>query len=313
MSVEWWVLTTEQLRAKGRSEYEVRCDVRAGALKRLHRGVYLAGPRLGGDLGWLQDVCALAAKHPSARIGGQTAAALRGLDGFDPGVPITLSTTRDHNLRTSEVRRRDRIGDTIDQDGLTICSIEETMVDLADGLRPRPGCRAASRPLPPIDLVELAIEAALRNELTTFGELVEAAASVRRHRAGAVVLAEALARRGNVIPTESYLETRLVQVLRDAGLPAFDRQVHLPGADAVVRRVDFHLNGVVVEVLGRKFHDEKSLADHRRFSRLGATGLIIVSAMFEDIEGPYRALIGTIRQAMASAAGRQPLTIADSR
>ena len=52
------------------------------------------------------------------------------------------------------------------------------------------------------------------------------------------MLVEVLARRSDQPPTESYLETRVVQVLRDAGLPTFDRQVELADEEGFIGRVD---------------------------------------------------------------------------
>ncbi len=57
--------------------------------------------------------------------------------------------------------------------GIWCTSPAETLLGLAADLNPRPGCTAASRKLPPADLVELATESALRRGLVSLASLRE--------------------------------------------------------------------------------------------------------------------------------------------
>ena len=75
------------------------------------------------------------------------------------------------------------------------------------------------------DLVELALESALRMGAVTESDLLALVRTLAPQRAGLAVLDEVLQRRGAGVPaTESYLETRAVQVLRSGGLPTAVRQ-----------------------------------------------------------------------------------------
>ncbi|MEZ5235996.1 MAG: type IV toxin-antitoxin system AbiEi family antitoxin domain-containing protein [Acidimicrobiales bacterium] len=283
MSDEWRVLTRAELHAEGHDEPAIRRLVRHGRLQRMARGVYLEGPRASGAQRWWQDVAVQAQLHPQATVSGQAAAAVLGLDGFDPPVPISVVAPSDRHGGAG-VRRRRSVEAPLEVRGLWVTAVEDTLLTLAEDLSARPGCAAAGSPLDPFELVELAVECALRRELTTIERLRDAVAATTARRPGRAVLCAVLAVRPDEPPTGSYLETRCHQVLRAAGLPAFRRQVELHDHHGRIGTVDFALGQVVIEVVGERWHLERFGPDHRRYARLAAAGHRLLTFTFDDIE-----------------------------
>lgn len=105
----WAVLPIEQLFGVGMTRGDIRSACRRGSLMALGGGLYLRGCRHTGDEGRRQDVAVACARRPDAAVSGETAAALRSLDGFAPGTPITLAT-EPSGSPGSGVRRITRLG-----------------------------------------------------------------------------------------------------------------------------------------------------------------------------------------------------------
>jgi hypothetical protein len=187
--------------------------------------------------------------------------------------------------------------------GVWCTSPGETLLGLAADLAPRPGCAAARRSLPVVDLVELALEAALRRDLVTLPGLVDLCAAADGRRPGRDVLLSALARWPDQPPTESYLETRVVQVLRDAGLPEFDRQVELVDDAGPIGRVDLHRAGVVIEALGKAWHVPTVDPDDFRSSRLSSAGHLVLPLTFPHVESKPAHVARAVSSALARAGG----------
>ncbi|MEZ5234259.1 MAG: hypothetical protein R2749_16365 [Acidimicrobiales bacterium] len=268
-------------------------------VERVGRGLYRIGPRPDGDLGWWQDAAIACARHPDAVLHGQAAAAALELDGFEPGVPITVAVPPAASGR-GNVRRLVELAPPVTVHGLPVSSAGQTLVDLGAGLTPRPGCAAAAEPLAAIDLVELALECALRRGLTDLEVLDALLRRASRSRPGRSVLTAALRRRpADAPPTESYLETRVVQQLRSAGLPTFDRQIALHDADGFIGRVDLFLDPVVIEVVGMRWHLDRFDADHDRYGRLANAGYHVIPLTFRHIERQPGHVARKVRLALA--------------
>lgn len=74
-------------------------------------------------------------------------------------------------------------------------------------------------------------------------------------------------------PTESYLETRFVHMLRRAGLAAPEGQLEIRDATGgLIGRVDFRRDNILIERDGREYHDrsESFVKDRDRWTRLQA-------------------------------------------
>jgi hypothetical protein len=298
MSEAWRLVTRAELLAVGVSAWSLRSLVRQGALLAVGRGTYLQGPRLAGDDGWFQALAIATACVPDAVVVGQAAAALHRFDGFDPGAPITLAVGTNRSSR-APAQRLTFLQPPHEVGHLRVLAPEETLLGLGASA-PRPGCRAASRVLSPDELVELAVESALREGQVTTASLGDVLAAGRNRR-GRQVLAAVLARRGEHLPTGSYLETRCLQVLRSAGLDDFDRQVELSDAEGVIGRVDLCRGNVVIEVVGERWHLGRFDPDHHRYTRLTAASHRLLLFTFNDIEHRPDHVIRTTRAARAAA------------
>ena len=221
---QWADSSHRRPRSEGISRRQRRRMVANGELRVAGRGLFVT--QAGG--GWHHQVAAAWARRPEGAICGEAAAALYGLDGFDPGVSFETQIDPRVSHAQPGVRRHRLLQDSVDFDGIHVTAIEETLLGLGARLRPRPGCAAARQHLESIDLVELATECALHLGLTTVDSLTELLVRAPRNRPGRGVLALVLRQRPpGAPPTESYLETRCVQVLRAAALPDFQRQIEL--------------------------------------------------------------------------------------
>ncbi len=293
-------MTRAELTRSGLSRHGIDRAIASGELHRLGRGTYLIGPHAAGPGEWPQLVAARSALHPHAVLWGQAAAAWRELDGFDPPVPVQWRVPRNASNSHAYLVRRDMRLPPSDLGGLAVAHPAETLLHLGAGLAPRPGCAAARTSLPAALLVELAVEDALRRELTTVAELADLVASTTNRTPGRAVLAAVLAGRPvGAPPTESYLETRCHQVLRAAGIADFDRQVHLHDREGLIGRVDFARAAVVIEVTSRAWHDPKVIEDARRNSRIASAGYRLLQPTFADIEGDPAAFVEQVGRALA--------------
>jgi very-short-patch-repair endonuclease len=113
----------------------------------------------------------------------------------------------------------------------------------------------------------------------------------QRGRPGIRVMRAVLADRPvDYVPPASGLESRLVQILRDAGLPELRRQVEVGDGTSWIGRVDFRAPDVplIVEVQSERFHT--SLIDRQldrgRIQRLRAAGHHVVEVT--DVEVWHR-------------------------
>jgi very-short-patch-repair endonuclease len=131
-------------------------------------------------------------------------------------------------------------------------------------------------------LIELAFENGLRRGLFSVSEI---AALERRHsrsgREGGPTLRRLLATRDpGQRPTESEMETRLLQALRKSGLPAPVAQYEVRSGNALVARVDFAYPEakIVVEYDSDEFHSGRNATrrDRSRRHRLLEHGWITV-------------------------------------
>ncbi len=306
------VVRRSQLLERGLDDRTILRMVRNGELRRRGAGVYLCGP-VPEDLfdQWRQH-CAeqLAAHGPDAVLAGSTAAALWNFDGFDAPVPIILNVSRRSGRRSAHSHRIAALDPPTQRRGLPVTTAAQTLVELGRDLQGRrvvgPGGRLGSW-LEPRDLVELALESALRTAAVAETDLLALVRTLAPQRAGLAVLGEVLQRRGvGVAATESYLETRAVQVLRSGGLPAAVRQ-HIVRDEwgRFVARVDLLLGAsVIIEVDGRGFHDtspDSFAEDRRRWTRLTELGYRVGVFTYDHVEFQPGSLCRHVRGLLALA------------
>ena len=221
---------------------------------------------------------------PGAVVARSSAAALWGLDGFEPPVPRTANVSRTSGLRHQAVRRVAPLEPIATRAGFDVTGVAQTLIELGAGLEPRPGAINDPRRLRPDELVELAVESALHQGLVKESDLLEVLAGCGNRRAGAAVLQAVLGRRPfGAPPTESYLETRGLQVLRNGGVSPGQRQVEIHDRRGrYLKRVDLLLDGwLIVEFDGEAYHDPER--DRELRSAFTAAGFLVLPFDFEQV------------------------------
>ncbi len=159
--------------------------------------------------------------------------------------------------------------------GIAVTTFERTLFDLGGVCRPR--------------LVELALENALRRGLTTEIVLCETVRRVsRRGRPGGPTLRGLLAVRDpNRRPTESEMETRLVQAIRADGLPEPTTQHEVWRGSAFIARVDvaYPDERIAIEYDSDEFHSGRAATgrDRERRHRLVAAGWLPIDVGPADL------------------------------
>jgi very-short-patch-repair endonuclease len=187
----------------------------------------------------------------------RTAAALWGLDGVEPGI-VELAATSGRASQGSLYRpRRFEPAEIAELDGLRVTSVTRTLLDLGQVVGP--------------EIVERALESALRKRHVSVDALIEAVAAVPRLRGAGALRAALASRPSGAPPTESDAETLFLQLARRAGLPEPVRQFAVPTNEGAFR-LDFAwpLRRVAVEIDGAATHASREALtrDLRRQNRL---------------------------------------------
>jgi hypothetical protein len=229
-------------------------------------------------------------KHRRIALTGPAAAGLYGLDGFRDiewqqtwCVPWGGDLTPgDRTLRTRAWVQPELMDD------LPVCPIDLVIRHLnafPTDLMGRPDGLSA------IDRVELAVEHAAR-----LGHMLAPAAGGRMQ--GDVLLRQVMKRRSEGVPTESYAETRAVQVFRQWDIHPW-RQIPILERGRISFRADFLIpfrrgrprpeiirrcDGVLVEIDSREFHAPVFERDHDRGSTYDALGFHWISLTPRQIE-----------------------------
>lgn len=221
---------------------------------------------------------------------GPAAAALYGLDGFrDIEWQPTWCVPWSCEVAPGDRTVRTRAWDTPQLvDEVPVCPIDLVMRHL--NVFPN-DLRGRSDGLSPIDRVELALEHAAR-----LGHKVLPASG--GCMPGDVLLRDVMKRRGDGIPTESYAETRAVQVLRQWDIDPW-RQIPITERGRISFRADFLIpfrprrrrpdviracDGVLLEIDSREFHEPSFERDHDRGSTYDALGFHWISLTPRQIE-----------------------------
>jgi hypothetical protein len=144
-------------------------------------------------------------------------------------------------------------------------------------------------------------ELAVRLGLVTHRDLVDAVACLAKNAHGKSLLRLLLElRTAELVPTESYLETRCLQVLRRFGIVGLERQVEFFDHRGRIGRVDFVFCGVVVECDSEEWHtiDNAFHVDRERRSRLLAIGHPVIEVTKQHIEFGAADFVADLRSAV---------------
>ncbi|MGD9753036.1 MAG: DUF559 domain-containing protein [Acidimicrobiia bacterium] len=279
------VLRRKELVARGMSRRELERAIRAGSVRRFAHGLYEVLDPCRAEVAPDPAAVWWRAARRDLALGGVDAVLARAsactafdLDGFRPGLlPIELNGPRrtGGSIRAA-VRRVAPLEPPLVIDGLPVTTIGQTLVEL--------GSTLTADPLPVIDRVELALECALHRRLITLIGLEDVLGGAAGRRRVPVLRAVLARRPHGAPPTESWLETRMVQLLRDGGLPDPQRQVELRDSDGFIGRVDLLLDALVVELHGAQHNDGAALdADRLRRARLEAAGYRVLEFGYRSV------------------------------
>ena len=303
------LVTAAEVRALGRTASSLRRRLASGDLEWVARGLLAGNVALSGHERWLRE--AHISQHragPSSLLSAQAAAALYGLDGFEPPVPITVNVGP-CGPRAKGTRRVRHCGEPVQILGLAVADIITTLFDLSVDLAPFWRWPGDPSPIEPFERVELAVEAAIREGYLSDAELRNAVAAVDGRRPGQPVVRAILrGRPPGAPPTESYLETRMLQAMRVGALPEPLRQVEIRDDTGLfVARVDFLLDRVVVETDGLEYHDSPTAfqRDRERWRALQVLGFQVLAFTNRDIERRPGRSIRQVEEAVR--AGRKNL------
>ena len=208
----------------------------------------------------------------------------------------TIELTTSCNLRSARsdvVLHRTRVvprRDVTEMARIPVTTVHRTLVDLGAVVQ--------------ADIVELALECALRRRMTSIDRLIRRLEdSSGPGFRGSGVLRLVLERRDPLAPpTESALETKFLQFLRRHKLPLPVRQRVVRDASGFVARVDFIYTeaNLVIEVDSRRHHLGPGdwERDLRRRNRLTAAGKRVMHVTYARIKNEPEQLASEIAGAL---------------
>lgn len=240
---------------------------------------------------------------------GPGAAGLLGWDGFTPEDPSYWLVPHDAGTsRPGVIRSRLWLPRTAAANPERVAVPHLVLAFLLEGLEPLPRWPGDTSPISISERFELGFESYLRAGNPMPSAAIRGTPSLR--------LARALfaARGPDEPPTESFLETRTIQLLRRFGYRRVFRQVHLYDRGRIVNRIDLVVPfdpkakrpdrfvaacGVPIEADGRAHHGDTFEKDRLRNNNVTAAGsgvLVVTAAMVERqqslLQRQLRAVIG---------------------
>jgi very-short-patch-repair endonuclease len=278
-------------------ERHVRLD--AGRWVELYPGVYRIG---GAPETWRSNLLAACwAGGERAVASHRGAAALWQLPGGREVVEITCPRWRRTQKEGELVVHESRLlapADVTVLDAIPCTAVERTIFDLAGIVQSR--------------TLDLAIDSALRRELTTVGALVELGDRVaKRGRPGSALFRAAVSQRDpeSAVP-ESEPERLLAQELVRHGLPHPTHQFVVRNTlGAFIARVDlaYPFERVVIEYESYAHHTGKvALArDSARRNAIVASGYTVITATAEDLRDGAGRVADAVRQSLNATNRRQ--------
>jgi very-short-patch-repair endonuclease len=246
----------------------------SGRWKVSHPGVYVL---TGSVPSWWQSLSAAVLwAGPGAVASHRAAGKLWGLDGLR-SQPVEVTTT--HDRRTPDVvvhRTRDLPRQDVGAlHGIPVTSPARTLIDLASVLDE--------------ETLETALDNTLVRGLTSLSRLNRRLGHFgdRRQRGLGILKQLVAARDPRAAPPESVLETRLMRLIRRAGLPPPVTQFQVLDRGRVVARLDFAYPQakVGIEADGYRYHAGKQrwqLDLHKR-NALSALGWRLIVVTWEDL------------------------------
>lgn len=256
------MISRKQALAAGMSGRSIDRRVASGEWRRVHRGVYRSSAF---ERTWRQELIA-AQLHlgEGAVVSHRAATALLGLEGVEPGfLEFTSASPREASDPRLVVHTSDTLcnGDTAKLGPFRVTTVARTLIDL--------GAVACE------ETVEIAMHDALRRGLTSVERLRQRLESLRgRGRRGTRTM-HVLIEKQPIRPTKSWMEVKLLRLIRSAKLP-------MPIPQFEVREGDFlaffdfaypdqklGIEGDSVTFHSQPFDLENDIARRNELTRLG--------------------------------------------
>jgi very-short-patch-repair endonuclease len=282
---QYGVVTRAQLIRAGVSAETVAYRVRAGRLRKLHRGVYLVGPLSAPNT---RVMAAVLACGEGAAVSGRNAAAIWQMlpppaRDSDP-VEVIAAGSRPLSRAGIRVRlTRSLLPEEVTvRDGIPMTSPARTLFDVAVVVSDRELERAVAE--------TFALQLARRSQILA---LLDHHAGRRGERR----LRELLREDSQIALCRSEAEERFLKLIRKADLGRAEANARIAGYE-----VDFlwRAERLVVEIDGRAYHtaNRKFEADRRRDAALVAAGLRVIRVTWNQIMNEPEALIVLLAQAL---------------
>jgi very-short-patch-repair endonuclease len=287
---QYGVVTIAQLREAGLTDRAIRRRVEAGRLKRIHRGVYLAGPVM-PPRG--REMAAVLACGPMAFLSHTSAAAVLRLLDRPPADAIEVTVVgrnpgrkpgiRVHRVAALDARDRGRWR------GIPVTSPARVLLDIA-------GIVDEWR-------LERAVAEAYALRLTSERQLEGLLARTGPHRGKAAL--RSIVEGGKPALTRSEAEERLLALIREADLSRPEVNTMVGGFE-----VDFFWreHRLVVEVDGYAFHSSRAAfeRDRRRDGALQAAGFHVIRLTWRQIVAESDATAALLARALATPTPASP-------
>lgn len=272
-SPRYGLVTRPQLLAAKVCARTIDRAVDDGLMARLHEGVYVLP---GSPLTWRRTVLAAClSAGPKAVASHATAAHLLSLSDVRPKEIEVTVPIRSHPIGDGFVVHRTRRPlVVVEHDGIPVTCAARTIADMAARV-------------PRSRLGEM-LETAIRTGRATRADLER---ELRRVFRGRSVLAELVA---ELVVSDSVLETRFRQALRQRGLPEPVPQYEIRRGGILVARVDlaYPEQRIVVELDGLAFHSDRTAVerDRRRRNDIRTAGYALLEFGWSDVVRPNDAM-----------------------
>ncbi|MBI4728952.1 MAG: DUF559 domain-containing protein [Acidobacteria bacterium] len=284
------VISRDQAARLGATKGLIQNRLRAGRWDRLAPHVF----RLAGSASsWRQSLMAAClAWGPDAVVSHRAAAALWRLAGFGPG-PVELTLPRRRRVDAPGVVHHSVLlpAEVTTVEGFPVTNPTRTLLDVAT--------------VAPRDIVEEATDDALRRRIVSMPRLRWhlGRAEWEGRRGVKVMRALVDARGGSPVP-QSVLETRLLRLLREAGLPEPASQHPVRSSGRLVAVVDFAWPDLrlAIEADGYRWHSGRIRWEHDRArgNELTLLGWRIVHVTWTDLSRRPEAVLAAVRRSLAA-------------
>lgn len=290
MTVNGGVITRSEALALGMSSASLARRLKSGHLIRLGPGAYA----LPGLLAAEKSVLRAATTVLGAVASHESAARLHGLDGLDPRRwAVTVPVRRSNRFLGVTVHQSTDLTpeQTTEVLGIPVTDPIRTILDLAAVL--------TANLLAPI------LDQTVRKGLTMYEDIADRLEAIaRKGKPGVRKLRKLLeVRLGGSFVSDSTLETGLLGLLRDGGLPLPRTQFRPDWLKQMNGRVDLSYveEQVVVEGDSQRWHGtpEAFQADRVRDNLAQLAGWIILRFTWEDITKRRDYVVDTVRQALS--------------